>query len=298
MSNPTTTGGAALRRNAPLEPEAWQALCAHDDSTVVEAGDAEAALVLEDGRLRLYLGFASVEALKRAFPPMWELLRPELAVYEQDAVCCDLVAMPNRRWAQELLEEADFVLSGEWVELEHHDLRSVAPPDFDPDLSMRRSEPDDAARILEIAGAIAEQVGAFASGARARDLDLSTVGWGGVLVRDGRVVAFALNSDAERGGGIGRVLAHGADPEAEDHEALASQVLAAATYQLASQGARLARVRASFEEGAAIAAAREAGYDPGTRGIEFLRPNDEDEIARRRHQKHVDGMKVRFGSWR
>lgn len=295
---PAAGPAAALRRNAPLTPEQWRSLIAHPDSTVARAGDAEAALVLEDGRLRLYLAYASVEALKRAFPPLWDLLRPELAAYEQDTVCCDLVAMPNRRWAQELLEQADFALAGEWVELEHHDLRAVAPPDIPAGLEMRRTRSEDAEGLLAIAQGIRAELGPGASGARALDLDLAHVGWAGTLWREGRPIAFAINSDAAAAGGSGRVLAHGADPAEADHPELAALVLAAATYQLAAQEARVACVRASFEEPDAIAAARTVGYEPGTRGIEFQRPNDEDEIARRRHQRHVDGMKVRFGSWR
>ena len=75
-------------------------------------------------------------------------------------------------------------------------------------------------------------------------------------------------------------------------------ILGAATYQLASAGARTASLRVwpEIPRGARIAQA--VGYRVGRRGIELRRDSDEEILAERRDDQRIRNMRVRFGGWR
>ena len=72
-------------------------------------------------------------------------------------------------------------------------------------------------------------------------------------------------------------------------------MLDAAIYQLTANEARRAvmRVRPDISQG--IRTARDLGFSPGTSGVEFRRPTDEQVIAERHAQRRAAHDKVKLG---
>ena len=279
-------------RNTPMRAREWQRLLALADTEAVETDGGEMALVRHDGQVHLYFAFASTEELKAAFGPMWEALRPSLATLDVPYIRFELVAFPVREWIDPLLDEADFVEFGEWLELEHPTVADVVPPEFPSDVRMRRATPADHDRIVAIE---TEAYGEFADGELAMRARLADAAWSGVLETDGGVVAYALNSAPSEG--VGRIVSTAVHPSAWGR-GLGRLVVQAAAYQLASVEAGRAVVRGRPDSPRSVETAVAAGFRPGTAGIEFRRPLDEAAIAARRHDRQVQGMKVRFGDWR
>lgn len=291
-SQPQTIGQRSMVRNAPLGPTEWEALLDRDDTTAVETDSGEMALTLEHGQLQLWYAFESQEAMKSGFGPMWRALHQELPEYDAPYVALHLVEIPNRQWIEPLAGEAEFEPVGEWVELEHHELAELTPPDFPPGITMRKGSVDDCERIVEIAEAAYGEQGDGATAVRAR---CEAASWVGVMEDGGATVAYALNGAIERG--TGQILSLAVAPEAWGR-GLGGLMLGAAAYQLASRDARRATVRGFPNVPRSVETAVAAGFRAGRRGIEYRRPTDEDEIERRHAEMRRRGMKVRFGSWR
>lgn len=283
----------AAVRNTPVKPRDWEAILDDDDTEAVEVDGGEMALTVRDGQLHLMFAFDSTEVMKAAFNPMWAALQPKLKRYKAYQYCrFDLVAFPVREWIDHMLDEADFLLQGGWTEMEHRDPADITPPEPPAGVTIRRAAPTDLDRILEIEAA---SYGAFSDGPEVTTARFEAAPWTGVLEDDGEVVAYAINAAVE--GGIGRTLSLGVAPEARGR-GLGSTMLQAAAYQLAATGGRRLVATARPDVPGSIDAARRLGYRPGHSGTEFRRSLDERGNKARRQQRHVQGMKVRFGEWR
>lgn len=282
----------ALVANVPLQAAERDALLNDLDSMVVETDGGEMALTVQGGQLRLHYAFDTSERMKLAFWPMWRPLHAQLPAYGQPYVAIDLVQIPNRRWIEPLLEEADYERFGEWIEMEHIEVRELAPPVFPDGTRMRKAKKADHRRIIALASDAYDE---YAAGDYALKSWLESADWAGVLEEDGAIVAYAITSKAA--GGVARVLSCGVDPGARGR-GLGALVLQAAAYQIAHQGARKAILRVYPASPRAVETATSVGFEAGRRGIEWRRLVDEAEIARRKEERRVTGMKVRFGKWR
>ena len=280
-------------RNTPLRPRAWRELLESDEVASIQTETGALLLAMQDGQLNLHYAFAGQEGMRREFVSLFEDLSPEIDSFDADYVRIDLVQLPDRNWIEPLLREVDFRDFGEWMEMVHDNLDPDAPPpEFPPDIAMRRGGPDDSDRIVEIES---NAYGDFSDGEAATRQRLEEAAWIGVLERDGEPVAYAINGRVERA--EGRILSAAVDPEAWGN-GFGRLVIAAAVYQLTASEARSAAVRVRPELPQALKATQAVGFSAGTRGIEWRRPADEETIAEQRQRDRVGGVKARFGDWR
>lgn len=191
-----------------------------------------------------------------------------------------------------LLDENDFEPLGDWLEFAHNDIRDIAPPEIPAGLTMRRGNADDHEAVIALEGAA---YGDFTDGATATRSRLQAAAWLGVLERDGRIIGYAFNGPVEAN--RGEVISCAVQPS-EQNRSIGKVILGAATYQLASAGARTASVRVwpEIPRGARIAQA--VGYRVGNRGVELRRDSDEAVLAEHREEQRIRNMRVRFGNWR
>lgn len=282
-----------MLRNAPIRARAWRELLEKDDVASIASDGGEMVLALQDGQLNLHYAFADLEEMRREFVPLFDELKAEIDSFDADYVRIDLVQLSDRTWIEPLLAETDFQPFGEWMDMVRLELEpEMLPPEFPDGVTMRRGGPDDSDAIVEIESAAFDEVGDGEATTRAR---VETAAWVGVLERDGKPVAYALNDEVERA--EGHVTSSAVHPDAWG-SGFGVLVLAAATYQLVASDARSATVRVRPEIIPALRTTREAGFKAGPRGIEWRRPADEDVIAERRQALRVKGVKARFGGWR
>ncbi len=279
-------------RNVPIKPREWERLLDLDDTEAVEVDGGEMAFVLRDGQLHLMFAFDSNEIMKAAFNPMWAALKPKLRRYQVPYLRLDLVSFPVREWIDHMLDEADFLPFAEWIDMEHREPSDVLPPEAPAGIVIRKAAAKDAPRILEIESEAYDEYSDSPEVMRTR---LDGALWSGVLEEDGTVVAYAVNAEPEDG--IGRILSAAVAPEARGR-GLGRVIVQTAAYQLAASGSRQLAVLARPDIPHSIETARAVGFRPGRSGTEFRRLLDEKANAARRKQRHVEGMKVRFGEWR
>lgn len=280
-------------RNTPLRPREWDEIIERDDVTSVSLDEGELALVPRDGQLCLYFAFLGEEEGRQHFAELFAALEDDVEEEGWPYTRIDLVEMMNRIWIEPLLSAADFRQFGEWMEMERRELSAeMAPPEIPEGYRMRRAtEADhDAIVAIEAAG-----YGDDTAGEEATRIRLEQAAWTGVLEQDGRIVGYAITGKAQRS--VGRILSAAVDPEARGR-GLGRVLLEAAAYQVASQGASRASVELNPEVGAAITAARDAGFRPGRRGIAWRRPTDASVRASIREEERRTGVKARFGEWR
>jgi N-acetylglutamate synthase-like GNAT family acetyltransferase len=280
-------------RNAPVRPREWERLIGLPDTQALRTEGADMALVMQDGQLHLMFAFESQEVLTTAFNPMWNALSDGLHDYPVPYVKLDLVSFPMREFLDPLLDAAGFLPFPEWMDLEHRSLADVAPPEVPEGVSIRRATADDFDRIVAIE---ADSYYDCADGEEATRSRLADASWVGVLVEDGAVIGYAINN-APNQQGIGRVASCAVDPDAWGRK-LGQVILGAATYQLATTGARQAVVRARPDVPRSVPTAIAGGFRPGVSGFEMRRTLDEQAIADRLAERAVAGVKVRFGRWR
>lgn len=283
----------AAIRNAPIRPREWQRVLDLPDTEAVEVDGGEMALVMQDGQLHLMFAFESNELLQTAFNPMWESLKEKLTSYPVGYVKLDLVAFTVREWLDPMLDMHGFLPAPEWMDLEHRSLSEVVPPEVPAGLSIRRATPADFDRIVAIE---ADAYGEAADGPEATRARLAAAAWVGVLVEGDQVVGYAINTAPDGPQQIGRVVSCAIDPDAWGRK-LGAVMLQAATYQLASAGAKQAIVRGRPDVPRSLPTAIACGYRPGRSGFELRRTLDEAAIAERLAQRAHDGVKVRFGRW-
>ena len=296
MTQPTTPerlDEVLQTRNVPRGINEWEELLDDESTDAVETDVGEMALVRRREQLQLHYAFDSLEAMKRVWHAMFEQLRPRIAESGYPYLQIDLVQLPNRRWVEALLAENDFEPLGDWLEFAHNDVRELEPPEIPDGLTMRRGTPADNDALVAIEGAA---YGEHSDGATATRTRLEDAAWVGVLERDGTPVAYALNGAVE--GATGEVISCAVGPDGQG-AGLGKVILRAATFQLASAGARTVtvRVRPAIPQGARIAQA--IGFRVGTRGVELRRDTDEALLAERRASRTGARLAhVRFGKWR
>ena len=285
-------GDALQTRNMPRNIDDWEALLDSDDADAVEADVGEMALVRERGQLHLHYAFDDLEAMTAVFQPLFDALRSRIADSDHPYVTIDLVEHTNRRWIENLLTELDFQPMGEWLELVHHDLRDLEPPEIPDGLTMRKAAPSDFDAIVAIE---AEAYGDWTDGEHATRARLEDAAWIGALEAGGELVAYAINTPVE--GGSGEVISCAVSPDRQG-DGLGKVILGAATYQLAASEAREAAVRVRPDIPTAAKTATALGFLVGRRGVDSRRDSDENVLQQTREDARVRGMKVRFGGWR
>lgn len=280
--------------NAPLRPTERAALLATAGTVRVAAaeGDGEMILTARRGHQQLYWGFADLDAMRRAFPPMFEQVRTHFDPDVTDAITMDLVALQNRDWMDPIFTDAGFERFAEWMEMTNPGLDADAVPAFPDGVTMRRAQDDDIDRLYDIWKAA---YGDLADGDQVFDALTEEAAWAGVLETDGAIVAFAMTGAVDNA--RGEVLAACVAPEAWGN-GYGRLVLAAATYQLAAKGATSATIKVRPDITGALRTCSDLGFRYTRAGIEFRRPVDEAEIARRLEAKRIAGVKARFGGWR
>lgn len=284
-------------RNTPLRPREWDELLERDDVTSVRLDEGEMALVPRDGQLFLHFAFLGEEEGRQHFAELFNALEDDIEEEGWPYTRVDLVEMMNRIWIEPLLNDADFRQHGEWMEMERRELREDMPaPEIPEGYRMRRATEADHDAIVAIETAA---YGDDTHGEEAARIRLQQAAWAGVLERsddaDGAVVGYAINGAAQRN--VGRILSLAVDPESWGN-GLGRVLIEAAAYQIASQGAARALVELNPLVGASIRAARDAGFRPGRRGIEWRRPTDPAVRASIRETERHTGVKARFGEWR
>jgi N-acetylglutamate synthase-like GNAT family acetyltransferase len=290
----TAVEGAIPRlRNMPLRPREWDELIEREDVTSVSIDEGTLALVPQYGQLCLYFSFLGEEEGRSHFAELFEALAEDIEDDGWPYTRIDLVEMMNRIWIEPLLQGADFRQHGEWMEFERRELREdMPPPEIPEGYRMRRATEADHDAIVAIEAAAYED---GSHGEEAMRIRLEQAAWTGVLERDGEVVGYAVNASAQRS--VGRILSLAVDPDSWGY-GLGRVLLEAAAYQLASQGATRALVTTDPAIGAAIRAARDAGFRPGRRGIEWRRPTEAATREAIREEERRTGVKARFGDWR
>ncbi len=280
-------------RNTPLRPRARLALLERPDTAHFETPEGELILTVERGQHRLYWGFNDREEMRRAWGGLWAQVKARLEHDGHDYVAMDIAGLTSRDWLLPLFDDADFLFFAEWLEMTHPALNADAIPEFPEGVTMRRATPDDLPRLQEI---WTESHGDYGDGDATWAWIADTHAWAGVLEdEDGDIVAFAANGPVERN--TGEVLAAAVAPEAWGN-GYGRLVLAAATYQLASNEAVTATIRVRPDIRNALRTCSETGFRHTLAGVEFRRTLDEAAIVQRREERKRDGVKARFGKWR
>jgi ribosomal protein S18 acetylase RimI-like enzyme len=279
-------------RNMPLRPRAWNALLETPGASVIDAEGGTLALIPERGELHLYWAFSSTEHMRQLFGEMFEELRPEFTTDATDYVVLDLVEVHGKEWLDPILHDAAFDFFAEWLTMTHPSLDPNAIPTFPDGVKMRLAKAADSDRVHEL---WTEAYGELSDGPRAIDTALASASWIGVMEEGGEIVAFAANGEIVES--EGRILTAAVAPEAR-RRGYGKLALAAAAYQLTTQGARAATVIGRPDVPFALRTASSLGFRPGRGGLEYRRPTDEDAIREQREAARVRGVKARFGGWR
>ncbi|MSP22888.1 MAG: N-acetyltransferase [Dehalococcoidia bacterium] len=280
-------------RNTPLRPREWDEILERDDVTSVRLDEGEMALVPRDGQLFLHFAFLGEEEGRVHFAELFDALEEDIEDEGWPYSRVDLVEMMNRIWIEPLLSEADFRQHGEWMEMERRELNAEMPaPEIPETYRMRRATEADHDSIIAIEAAAYADASA---GEEAMRIRLQQAAWAGVLEHDGAVVGYAVNGGVERN--VARVLSLAVEPDSWG-AGLGRVLVEAAAYQIASQGAARAVVELNPTVGASIRAARDAGFRPGRRGIEWRRTTDPEMRAAIREEARRIGVKARFGEHR
>lgn len=287
-----TSDRVMLMRNTPMSVRDWDELIAASGATSISAETGDLALIRQQGELALYWQFENLNEMRQHFQPMFDELRDEIANADVDFVTMDLVQVRERDWLKPLLDDASFAFFAEWLDMSHPGLDPEAVPEFPEHLTMRRAGDDDVTRMFEIwNGAYGE----MARGAGTFDHYLDVHSWAGVLENAGEIVGFAINGPVQAA--EGSVLEFCVAPEHWGN-GYGQMLLNAATFQLTTQDARRATIRVRPDIKPALKVASDAGFRPGTGGLEFRRTTDEASIAERMAEKKRVGVKARFGGWR
>lgn len=280
-------------RNVPMRPRAWRALLDTPGAAVVDAEEhGTIALVPERGELHLYWAFASTEHMRQLFAEMFEELRPEFSSDATDYVVLNLVEVHGKEWLDPILQDANFAFFAEWLTMTHPSLDPNAVPEFPAGVTMRLAKDVDMPRLHEL---WAEAYDDYTDGPRAITTAFENASWVGVMEAGGEIVAFAANGDVVEA--EGRILTAAVAPEAR-HQGYGKLALAAAAYQLTTQGARAATVIGRPDVPFALRTASSLGFRPGRGGLEYRRDTDEEAIRAKREAARVRGVKARFGGWR
>ncbi len=281
-----------LMRNTPMSARDWAELVEQPGATSISADVGDLALVRQQGELALYWQFVDLDSMRLHFQPMFDELREEIAEADVDFVTMDLVQVRERDWLKPLLDDATFDFFAEWLDMTHPGLDPEAIPEFPEGVEMRRAGDDDVERMFEIwngaYGELSRAAGTF-------DYYLDEHSWAGVLERDGEIVGFAINGQVKAA--EGPVLEVAVAPEHWGN-GYGKLLLEAATFQLTTQDARRATIRVRPDIKQSLRACADAGFRPGTGGLEYRRPTDEELIAQRFEEKRKAGVKARFGGWR
>jgi ribosomal protein S18 acetylase RimI-like enzyme len=233
-----------------------------------------------------------MEDMRQLFAEMFEELRPEFSAADVDYVVLNLVEVHGKEWLGPILQDSDFEFFAEWLTMTHPALDPNAIPEFPEGVTMRLAKAGDHDRVREL---WAEAYGELTDGPRAIAAALERASWIGVLESGGEIVAFAANGEVTEADG--RILTAAVAPDAR-RQGFGKLALAAAAYQLTTQGARAATVIARPDAPFALRTASSLGFRPGRGGLEYRRTTDEDAIRERREAARVRGVKARFGGWR
>ncbi|MEX2032086.1 MAG: GNAT family N-acetyltransferase [Dehalococcoidia bacterium] len=280
-------------KNTPLRPRERQALLERPGTFYIESDNGEVFLVPDEGQQKLFWAFRDVESMRQDFAPMWKQVRERIDREEVDYVSTDVSGLPTREWLDPMLQDADFELFAEWMEMANPDLDQDAIPEFPDGVTMRKGTDADLERFYEI---WSEAYGDHGDGPATFDWLTEQAAWAGALEdADGDVVAFAFNSPVERA--EGRILAAAVAPEAWGH-GYGRLILSAATYQLVANDAVRASVRVRPDIKQSLRTCADLGFKFARAGIEYRRSVDEEAIAAKREERRVAGVKARFGKWR
>lgn len=281
-----------LLRNMPLRPRQWERLLSTSGSVRLSDKRGEMLLVPERGQYHLHWAYDDIESMRVLFPKMWAQIRRQIDPERADHIQLDLVEVQNRDWFDPMLNDADFYLFAEWMEMVHPDLDPKKVPDFPDGVKMRRATDSDLDAFSEI---WSDAYGDLNDGERTFEAMVEEVTWAGALEADGKIVAFAMNGAIENT--EGEILAACVAPDAWGN-GYGQLVLGAAAYRHASQEAVRARIKVRPDIKQALKTCAELGFRFHRAGVEYRRPVDEDAIARAREERRVIGVKARFGGWR
>jgi len=276
-----------------MRPRAWNALMETPGAIVIDAEeDGTIALIPERGELHLYWAFASMEHMRQLFAEMFEEIRPHLTKETADYVVLDLVEVHGKEWLGPILNDSAFEFFAEWLTMTHPGVDPNAVPEFPDGVTMRLAKDADLDAVREL---WAEAYGELSDGPRAIDAAIERASWIGVMEEGGEIVAFAVNGEVAEA--EGRITTVAVAPQSR-HQGYGKLALAAAAYQLTTQGARAATIIARPDSPFALRTASSLGFRPGRGGLEYRRPTDEAAIEAKRDAARVRGVKARFGGWR
>lgn len=279
-------------RSAPLRTRERDQLLQTPGTVHLTNERGEMMLVPRRGQYQLFWAYADIESMRALFPKMWTQIRKKIDPDEADHVQMDLIEVHNRDWFDPMLNDADFYLFAEWMDMVHADLDPAKVPEFPDGLRMRRATDDDLDAFSEI---WSDAYGELNDGERTFEAMVEEVTWAGALERDGQIVAFAMNGAID--GREGEILAACVAPDAWGN-GYGRLVLAAAAYRHASQGAVQARIRVRPDIKPALKTCADLGFRFQRAGVEYRRPVDEEAIRQAREERRVVGVKARFGGWR
>lgn len=281
-----------LLRNVPLRPRQWERLLTTPGAVRLSDKRGEMLLVPERGQYHLHWAYDDIESMRLLFPKMWAQIRRQVNPDQADHIQLDLVEVQNRDWFDPMLNDADFFLFAEWMEMVHPDLDPKKVPEFPDGVKMRRATDNDLDAFSEI---WSDAYGDLNDGERTFEAMVEEVTWAGALEADGKIVAFAMNGAIEHT--EGEILAACVAPDAWGN-GYGRLVLGAAAYRHASQGAVRARIKVRPDIKPALKTCADLGFRFHRAGVEYRRPVDEEAIARAREERRVIGVKARFGGWR
>ena len=246
--------------------------------------------------LWLVYGFKDADSLRQGFPLLLERLVKGLdAARWPGGIYLRFADHPNRPFVEPVLTGCAFELSHEWMEMDLFELpeRDSVSARVAPGYLLRPATEDDLPQYIELDR---QAFGAPRpmSLAAARE-KLATASLLQVLVSeaDGRVAGFlSLLRWPQATGAVDDIAVR---PDLQGR-GLGEAMMRWALAWFRKEGMRRAWLDVLLDNHRALALYKKLGFVPGTTGLTFRRPLDENELKRIREERR--GTYIKFGGWR
>jgi ribosomal-protein-alanine N-acetyltransferase len=269
------------------------------------AAEEKGAIVLKPWGDWLWLvyGFADRDALRQRFPPLLERLLKGLGVARlsggqarwPDGVRVRFTDHPNRPFVEPVLMGCAFEVHDEWMEMDLLELPESGPPspNVAPGYVLRPITEEDLPEYIELdreAFGAPRSMSLEAARGRLVAWDLFQVL---VSEADGRLAGLlSLLRWPQATGAIDDIAVR---PDLQ-RRGLGDAMLRWALAWFRQEGMRRAWLDVLLGNAPALALYKKLGFTPGTTGLTYRRPLDEEEVRRIRESQR--GTYIKFGDWR
>jgi len=262
------------------------------------AAEEKAIMVLKPWLDWLWLvyGFADADVLRLCFQPLLERLVKGLDPARwPDGLRVRFTDHPNRPFIEPVLAGCAFEVHDEWMEMNLLELPEAHAPSVQvvPGYTLRPAAEDDLQEYVEVDRQAFHARRPMSLGAAGQKL--ATVDRFQMLVSeaDGRLAGFVcLLRWPQATGAVDDIAVR---PDLQ-RRGLGEAMMRWALAWFRQEGMRRAWLDVLLDNAPALALYKKLGFTPGTTGLTYRRPLDENELQRIREEQR--GTYIKFGDWR